>query len=103
MSNPEKAKQARLPGMVPKKIAEIQDAAEALREVRTERMELGEREEKAQSELVEIMKKHGVKRYAIDEEYEALVERKERAYVRKIKRKARAKDDSAGGGKAAAE
>jgi hypothetical protein len=80
-----KPKQQRIPGMTPNKIAEIQDAAEALKEIRTNRMDLGEQEEKAQADLVEIMKKHRVKRYAIDDEYEALIEEKERAFVRRIK------------------
>lgn len=81
------AKQPNLPGMTPKHIAEIEEAAEELRELRTQRMELGESEEKAQTALVEVMKKHKVSHYKIDDEYEAIVESKERAFVRKIKRR----------------
>lgn len=80
------AKQPNLPGMTPKHIAEIEEAAEELRELRTQRMELGESEEKAQAALVEVMKKHKVTAYKIDDEYEAIVEAKERAFVRKIKK-----------------
>ena len=83
-----KPKQAKLPGMTPPHIKEIQEAAEALQEVRTERMELGEQEEKAQASLAAIMNKHGLKRYNLDDDYEALIEAKERAFVRKIKRRA---------------
>lgn len=83
-----KPKQERLPGMVPKRIAEIQDAAEELRELRSTRMENAEAEEKAQEKLKGLMKKHGIKAYRLDDEYEAIVEAAEsRAYVRKIKRK----------------
>lgn len=81
----EKPRQGKLPGMVPKRIAEIQEAAEALQEIRTQRMELGEQEEKAQDVLVRVMKKHKVKAYRLDDEYEALIEAKERGFVRKIK------------------
>ena len=87
------SKQARLPGMTPPHIKEIQDAAEDLKEIRTNRMELGEQEEKAQATLVEVMKRHKVTRYAIDDEYEALIEDKERAFVRRIKKATGGKKD----------
>jgi hypothetical protein len=87
-----KLKQQKINGMVPKRIKEIQDAAEALREIREERMGLAESEEKLQGELVAVMKKHGVKAYKIDDEHEAIREAgEERGFVRKIKRKKKAK------------
>lgn len=85
---PEKLKQGKLPGVVPKRIKEIQDAAEALKEIRDERMGLAEAEEQAQEALKAVMKKHGHRAYRIDDEYEAIIESAEpRAFVRKIKRK----------------
>lgn len=78
--------QAEFSGFKPPHITEIEEAAEALKEIRDERMNLGEREEKAQADLVAVMKRHDLKRYPIDEEYEAIVEAKERGFVRKIKR-----------------
>lgn len=84
----EKPKQARLPGMTPKRIQDIQDAAENLKELRDDRMDLAEKEEQAQEKLKAVMKKHNVKHYRLDDNYEAVLEADEpRAYVRKVKRK----------------
>jgi type II secretory pathway component PulM len=87
-----KLKQQRIPGTVPKRIAEIQDAAEELKEIRAGRMEAGEEEEKAQVKLKELMKKHGIKAYRLDDDFEAILEAPEaRAYVRRIKGKKKAR------------
>lgn len=60
-----KAKQQRLPGMKPQHIAEVEELAEALRDVRTERMDLTQREVKAQDDLLGAMKKHKVREYRL--------------------------------------
>lgn len=91
-----KLKQQKIPGVLPKRIKEIQDAAEELKELRDSRMETAEEEEKAQEKLKAVMKKHGIKAYKIDDEYEAILESNEpRAYVRKIKRKKKKSKDEA--------
>jgi hypothetical protein len=58
-----RAKQLRLEGMQPKKIQEIEDAAEAYDEAVTERMGLTEKEVAAHDELLRTMEKAGVQEY----------------------------------------
>ena len=87
----EKLKQERIPGTVPKKIAAIEDKAEELKDTTDKWMELGEKREQIQDELGTLLRKHGLKRYDLDEGYEALVETKIRAYVRR-KKTAKKKD-----------
>lgn len=89
-------KQQSLPGVGPKQIPEIEDAAEALRDLRSKRQELAEKEEKAQQVLADALKKHGFggkRRYVFEIEedgnqvkLDAFMERPDaRAYVRKHK------------------
>lgn len=59
----EAQKQPRLPGMVPEKVAEIEDAMEHYRAVRDERMQLTAREGEANEALVKVMQEHKVKEY----------------------------------------
>ena len=101
----DRLKQEKIPGVLPPRIKEIVDAAEDLADIRGRRMGLSEKEEKAQIKLKELLKKHKVKAYQIDDEFEAILEAPEaRAFVRKIKRKKTAKgkdseDESDGEGK----
>lgn len=89
------ARQGRLPGISPKQIPEIEDAAEELRSLRKQRQALGVEEEKAQVLLRDLLKKHGIRKAYVyegeDDEgkpvaLDALVETAdERAYVRRHK------------------
>ena len=90
------AKQGQLPGVGPKQIQEIEDAAEELRKIRSRRQALAEEEEQAQAALVEALKKNGYgpKRVYIFEsdadgdpvKLDAFIQRPElRAYVRRHK------------------
>lgn len=88
-----KPKQKRLPGMVPKKIAELEDAAEKVRDLQTERMQLQEQEEEARDKLLEIMKQHKLKVYPLDEEYVAEIkDAGEKAYVHRKRGRPKKKD-----------
>lgn len=60
------AKQGRLEGMVPPEIKEVSEAAETLREVRTERMDLTQREVKAADDLLAVMKKNKIREYRME-------------------------------------
>ena len=60
------AKQGRLPGMTPKRIAALEDAAEEYVSVRDERMEKNKEENQANEKLVKLMKKHKLKTYPIE-------------------------------------
>lgn len=61
-----KPKQAKLAGMVPEPIAAVEKRAEALRDVRLERMDLTQREVKAQDDLLKAMREHKIKEYRLD-------------------------------------
>jgi len=79
--------QKRLPGMVPKRIKALQDQAEIVKDLQDERMATEEEERKERKKLLELMHEHKVKRYPIDDDYEAVIESAdEKAFVRKIKR-----------------
>jgi hypothetical protein len=79
--------QARLPGMVPKRIKALQDQAEKVKDLQDERMSIAEEEQKARKVLLDIMKEHKVKRYPIDDDYVAEIEHgEEKAYVHKIRK-----------------
>lgn len=79
--------QKRLPGMVPKRIKALQDQAEKVKDLQDERMATEEEERKERATLLELMKEHKVKRYPIDDDYEAVIESAdEKAFVRKIKK-----------------
>lgn len=89
-------KQGRLPGVLPKQIPAIEDAAEELRKLRTRRQKLATEEEEAQQALRDLLKEHRftAKRPYIFEceedgetvKLDAFLEKpEERAYVRKHK------------------
>lgn len=61
-------KQMQIPGTERKVIDEVEQAAEAYREVRDERCELSRREKQKKLELLAVMKAHKVKRYKYDDE-----------------------------------
>ena len=60
------ANQTRLPGMTPKRIAALEDAAEEYVNIRDERMEKNKEENAANEKLVKLMKKHNLKTYPIE-------------------------------------
>lgn len=61
---PKKQKQLKIPGTERKdRISAIEEADEAYREARDDRMELQEDEASAQETLTNVMRKHGAKRY----------------------------------------
>lgn len=79
--------QKRLPGMTPKKIKEIQDAAEEVKELQDERLRIQEEEKKAREKLLEAMEANKVKRYPLDDDYVAEIEYTEKkAYVHKVRK-----------------
>ncbi len=59
------AKQERLPGMTPKRIADLEDAAGEYVQIRDARMEKTAEENKANEKLVKLMKKYKLKTYPI--------------------------------------
>ncbi len=80
-------KQQRLKGTEDKRFPDVEEAAEAYRDVRDERMELTEKEIDAKSELMARMKEHKLKTYRIPHsglEVE-VVAGEETVKVRKIK------------------
>lgn len=81
----EKLKQQKFPGMKPKHIEEIEDKAEEVKEFETSRLEAQERETKARKELTELMKKHKIRNYDLDEDREVVlvVRRKKKAKAAK--------------------
>lgn len=60
---PPRIRQGRLEGMVPRKIQEIEDAAEAYDEKVRERMGLTEEEVTLHDDLLKLMEKHKVNEY----------------------------------------
>lgn len=85
------SKQGRIPGMQPKEIVEIEEKAEEVKELETQRMEIGEREQKARGELLDLMNTHKLKRYDLSEDREVIVEQGERKVFVRRKKKAKAK------------
>lgn len=84
--------QKRLKGFVPKKIKELQDQAQKVLDLQTERMELQQEEQKEREKLLDIMKEHKVKKYQLDDDYVAEIEyAEEKAYVHKIRKGKRKK------------
>lgn len=61
-------KQMQIPGTERKQVPEVEQAAEAYREVRDERCELSRREKQKKLELLAVMKAHKIKRYKYDDE-----------------------------------
>lgn len=96
MTKKSKPKQTNIPGTERKSIAEIDEAAEAYRDARDERMKLTEEERETHEALLEVMKRHGVTdRYVyVDDdgdELEVSVADVVKVKVRKVKN-AKAKD-----------
>lgn len=93
-----KAKQLGLgDGYERKKIVEVEEAAEAYREVRNKRMDWTVKESEAQAELDAVLEKHGIRKYIYvddegDEQEAYVPETKPKAKVRKVKQ-AKAKAD----------
>ena len=68
------ARQQKIPGTERTKHADIEKAADHYAEIRDERMELTEREGKAQESRLAAMKKHGIESYKLDDGREVFVE-----------------------------
>jgi hypothetical protein len=70
MENPmsPKRKQMQIPGTERKSVPEVEEAAQAYREVRDERCELSRKEKQKKLELLAVMKAHKVKKYKYDDE-----------------------------------
>lgn len=66
-------KQTEIPGTERKCVAAVEDAANALRAVRLERMELQKAEAEQVTELIDVMRKHDVKLYKFEGEEDELV------------------------------
>lgn len=79
-----KAKQGKLPGMVPEPIAAVEKKAEALRQVRLDRMDLTQREVKAQDDLLKVMREHKVKEYRIDNTIFIVTPGKDRVKMKRV-------------------
>jgi hypothetical protein len=82
-----KHKSVDLPGMVgdgveEKRIKAIDDAADLYTDARDKRMTLGEQEVERREKLLDLMKKHGLKRYQYDGQ---MVEITDGLKVKKIK------------------
>jgi hypothetical protein len=103
------ARQQQLPGVAGKRIEELESKALELRSVRTKRQALAKEEETLQSDLRDLLKKHGFRKnkpYQFEEDedgktikLDVVIEQvEERAYVRKHKDK-----DEAGEGEEAEE
>ncbi len=90
--------QQRLPGMTPKRIAELVDLGEEVLDLQEKRMHYADLEGKKRDELKGAMKKHKLKEYPISDEYQVVIEAvDEKAFVRKIRsrkpKKITVKDD----------
>jgi hypothetical protein len=93
---PQKAKQLKLPaeGMSRKRIPEVDDAAEAYRVARDERMAHTKVEKEKKAKLLETAKKHGIKVYVFEDEdgeeleVEYTAKTDENVTVRKVKAEA---------------
>lgn len=66
-------KQTEIPGTERKRVPEVETAANELREVRTERMELQKTEGQLQDALIDVMRKHSVTVYKFDGQEDELV------------------------------
>lgn len=60
-------KQQKIEGFKPPEIAEVEQAAERYREIRDERMRLAKEESEENRKLVEIMQKHGIDKYRLED------------------------------------
>lgn len=84
-----KKRQLQIVGTERKTISEIDEAAEAYREVRDQRMALTKQEGEKQAALVEVLKKHKVTEYKFDDddgdELTVILDVKEKARVKKSK------------------
>lgn len=80
----DKPKQAKLPGMVPKPIEAVEKKANALRDIRLERMDLTQREVKAQDALLKVMKENGVKEYRVDNTIFVITRGKDKVSMKQV-------------------
>jgi hypothetical protein len=82
-----KRKQMQIPGTERKEVPEVEQAAEAYREVRDERAELSKREAQKKAELQAVMRAHKLKKYRYHdengEELEVVFEDEPRVRLRK--------------------
>ena len=83
------------PDMEPKKIKEIESAAEELFAVRTERISLNQKEEGAQTTLVAVMEKHQLSVYKLGKLIVTIEQGKVKA---KVKEAAAPEQESEGDG-----
>lgn len=84
--------QKRLDGMERVADQEIEDAAWKVHELQTKRMKAGEKEKTERESLTALMVAKNVDNYPLDEEYEVVLKKSAKAYVRK-KRKTEPDDD----------
>jgi hypothetical protein len=78
-------KQQRLPTMAQAEIPELVAAAERYVELRDQRMALTREEVEAAAVLLELMHKHKLTVYDLDDESRVLIDAKEKVKVQKVK------------------
>jgi hypothetical protein len=78
-------KQARLPTMAQPEIPELDAAAERYVSIRDQRMALTKDEVGAAAVLLELMHKHKLTVYELDDESRVLIDAKEKVKVQKVK------------------
>lgn len=79
-----KAAQGKLPGMKPVKIQEVEDAAEELKKVRLDRMDLTQREVKAVDDLLGAMRKAKVREYRLGNHIFVVAEGKTKVRMKRV-------------------
>ncbi|HYE98924.1 MAG TPA: hypothetical protein VEJ18_08435 [Planctomycetota bacterium] len=82
-----KAKQGKLPGMKPDRIVAVEKAATVLRDVRVERMDLTQREVKAQDDLLKVMRENKVHEYRLDNTIFVVARGKDKVSMKTIRDK----------------
>ena len=81
---PSKTKAPNLDGMKPERIEAIEEKAEELKTVRQERMDLTQREVKAQDDLLEVMRKNKVREYRIGNTLFVVADGKTKVKVKQV-------------------
>lgn len=89
----ERPRQKEFPGMEKPRIKEIEDAAYDYRDKRDARMACSVEEKEAANKLVEVLKKHKVKHYDLDDDLEAAIVPTE--FKVKVRKKPKEKDPAA--------
>ncbi len=79
-----KPKQQKLKGMVPEPIAAVEKKADALRDIRLERMDLTQRECKAQDDLLKVMREHKIKEYRLDNTIFVITQGKDKVAMKQV-------------------